>query len=158
MARDNRDATLVVIEFGASWPRWLRPSSQLVGDMAVVAQHYEGHPSSLVTQVGSRVARLQGAGWRTARVVFVANSRVDDDARAARSVIGRGLLARLEATGFGQLVLTVDHHAGLRSKRQLAALAESLGRDTTSAYVSVTTFMGRLAFEHSAGRELAHAG
>ena len=50
-----RNATLVVIEYGASWPRWLDPSHS--GDMAVVAQHYEGEPSSLITQVASRVTR-----------------------------------------------------------------------------------------------------
>jgi hypothetical protein len=36
----NRPATLVVIEFGASWPRWMNPAH--TGDLAVVAQHYEG--------------------------------------------------------------------------------------------------------------------
>ena len=35
-----RPATLVVIEFGASWPRWLNPSGDR-GDLAVVAQQYE---------------------------------------------------------------------------------------------------------------------
>ena len=51
-----RPATLVVIEFGASWPRWLNPAH--TGDLAVVAQHYEGLPTDLVTQVAQPVRVL----------------------------------------------------------------------------------------------------
>src|SRR5688572_4942846 len=63
----SRSATLVVIEYGANWPRWLSPERQ--GDMAVVAQHYEGPSGSLVTQVATRVARLEGMGWSFDSVV-----------------------------------------------------------------------------------------
>jgi len=65
----SRKATLVVIEFGASWPRWLDPTHS--GDMAVVAQHYEGEPSSLITQVASRVTRLEAKGWQLKAIVLV---------------------------------------------------------------------------------------
>jgi len=74
----SRKATLVVIEFGASWPRWLDPSHS--GDMAVVAQHYEGAPSSLITQVASRVTRLEAKGWQLNAIVFVSNGRCEGDA------------------------------------------------------------------------------
>ena len=79
---------LVVIEFGASWPGWFDPNEH--GDMAVVAQHYQGHPGSLVTQVGSRVARLESRGWRLEAMVLVSNGRTEPDDSAARAVLARG--------------------------------------------------------------------
>src|SRR6187551_3742285 len=99
----QRSATMVVIEFSAAWPRWLKPASG--GDMAVVAQHYEGHPSSLVTQVASRTTRLEAVGWQLDRIVLVSNGRVDPDAIAARSILARGLHARLRLIGRGELTL-----------------------------------------------------
>ena len=109
----TRNATLVVIEFGASWPKWLEPGQG--GDLAVVAQHYEGEPTSLVIQVANRVARLETTGWRLETTVLVVNSRTDPAAFAARSVLARGLLARLQKSGGGRLVLTVDESAGGRA-------------------------------------------
>jgi hypothetical protein len=127
----KRSATLVVIEFGASWPRWLEPSS---GDMAVVAQHYESEPSSLITQVASRVTRVEAMGWRLDSIVFVANNRTDPTATAARSVLARGLLARLEQ---GELVLTVGYRAGARIGQALMRLAAALESGRPRAAVGV---------------------
>ena len=124
MTPNPRIATLVVIEYGASWPRWLEPSS--VGDVAVVAQHYEGEPGSLVTQVASRVTRLETMGWQLDAMVLVSNGRTDPAAAAARSVLTRGLVARLKSSSAGQLVLTVDERAGSRAARSLTALAGAL--------------------------------
>src|SRR6478609_6144803 len=92
----TRPASLVVIEFGASWPRWLDPSSDR-GDLAVVAQHYAGPPTDLITQVAMRVTRLQARGWRLSTMVLVSNGRADVPTAAARSVLARGLLAHLAA-------------------------------------------------------------
>jgi hypothetical protein len=122
-APNPRCATLVVIEYGASWPKWLEPSN--VGDVAVVAQHYEGEPGSLVTQVASRVTKLEVMGWQLDTLVLVANGRTDPAASAARSVLARGLLSRLKAAT-GQLVLTVDDRAGTRAAHSLTALAAAL--------------------------------
>jgi len=71
-----RPATLVVIEFGASWPRWLNPTGDR-GDLAVVAQHYAGPPTDLITQVAMRVTRLQARGWQLSAMVLVSNGRAD---------------------------------------------------------------------------------
>ncbi len=123
----SRKATLVVIEFGASWPRWLDPGHS--GDMAVVAQHYEGAPSSLITQVASRVTRLEAKGWQLQAIVFVSNGRCEGDSTAARSILARGLLSRLRAAGGGHFALTVDERHGGRACQNLKHLAESLERE-----------------------------
>ncbi|HYQ47404.1 MAG TPA: hypothetical protein VER11_35780 [Polyangiaceae bacterium] len=120
----SRKATLVVIEFGASWPRWLDPSES--GDMAVVAQHYEGAPSSLITQVANRVTRLEARGWQLNAIVFVSNGRCEGDATAARSILAHGLLSRLRAAGGGHFALTVDGRLGRRAAHNLTLLAESM--------------------------------
>lgn len=136
-----RNATLVVIEFGASWPKWLEPSQG--GDLAVVAQHYEGEPTSLVIQVANRVARLETTGWRLETTVMVVNSRTDPAAFAARSVLARGLLARLQKSGGGRLVLTVDESAGGRACQVLTGLAAALDLDAVGTGVGVTIRVGR---------------
>jgi len=135
-----RNATLVVIEYGASWPRWLDPSHS--GDMAVVAQHYEGEPSSLITQVASRVTRLEARGWRLKAVVLVSNGRCEPAHVAARSVLARGLLARLRGAGGGHFALTVDERYGRRARHNLTHLAESMDADASLGGVALSMFAG----------------
>ena len=136
----SRKATLVVIEFGASWPRWLDPSHS--GDMAVVAQHYEGEPSSLITQVASRVTRLEAKGWELKAIVLVSNGRCEGDSAAARSILARGLLARLRAVGGGHFALTVDERLGRRASHNLTHLAESLDRDACAGGIALSSYAG----------------
>lgn len=140
MQRTVRSATMVVIEFSAAWPKWLKPATG--GDMAVVAQHYEGHPSSLVTQVASRISRLEAVGWSFDDVVLVSNGRVDADAIAARSILARGLLSRLRHMGRGHLTLTMDERLGKRPSADLRSLAASLERSLRGAPVSLTARIG----------------
>jgi hypothetical protein len=120
-----RPATLVVIEFGASWPRWLNPSADH-GDLAVVAQHYAGPPTDLITQVAMRVTRLQSRGWQLSSMVLVSNGRADAPTAAARSILARGLLAHLAASGGGSFALSVDGYLGRRAEHNLTALATAL--------------------------------
>ena len=120
-----RPATLVVIEFGASWPRWLNPSGDR-GDLAVVAQHYAGPPTDLITQVAMRVTRLQSRGWQLSSMVLVSNGRADMSTAAARSILARGLLAHLAASGGGSFALSVDAYLGIRAEHNLTTLAASL--------------------------------
>ena len=136
----SRNATLVVIEFGASWPRWLDPTHS--GDMAVVAQHYEGEPSSLITQVASRVTRLEAQGWQLRAIVLVSNGRCEVESVAARSILARGLLARLRGVGGGHFALTVDERHGRRARHNLIHLAESLDRDANACGVELSAFAG----------------
>lgn len=121
-----RPKTLVVIEFGASWPRWLDPNGES-GDLAVVAQHYAGPPCDLITQVAMRVTRLQARGWQLSAMVLVSNGRADAPTGAARSILARGLLAHLAASGGGDFVMSVDGYLGRRAEHDLTALAASLG-------------------------------
>ncbi len=137
----TRNATLVVIEFGASWPKWLEPSQG--GDLAVVAQHYEGEPTSLVTQVANRIARLETTGWRLETSVLVVNSRTDAAAFAARSILARGAMARLAKSGGGRLVLTVDETAGGRACQTLTGLAAALDLDAVGSGVQISVRVGR---------------
>jgi hypothetical protein len=136
----SRKATLVVIEFGASWPRWLDPSHS--GDMAVVAQHYEGVPNSLITQVASRVTRLEAKGWHLNAIVFVSNGRCEGDSLAARSILAHGMLSRLRAAGGGHFALTVDGRHGRRACHNLTLLAESMAGAAKLGGVALSVHAG----------------
>lgn len=140
MHSPTRNAMMVVIEFSAAWPRWLKPAGN--AHMAVVAQHYEGHPSSLVTQVATRTTRLEGVGWTIDRIVLVSNGRGDADAIAARSILARGLLSRLRLLGRGELTLTVDERLGRRASSDVRSLAASLERSLRGAPVMLTARVG----------------
>lgn len=120
-----RPATLVVIEFGASWPRWLNPTGER-GDLAVVAQHYAGPPTDLITQVAMRVTRLQARGWQLSSMVLVSNGRADAPTAAARSILARGLVAHLATSGGGSFVLSVDGYLGRRAEQNLISLGNAL--------------------------------
>jgi hypothetical protein len=131
-----RPATLVVIEFGASWPRWLNPTGDR-GDLAVVAQHYAGPPTDLITQVAMRVTRLQARGWQLSAMVLVSNGRTDAPTSAARSVLARGLLAHLAGSGGGSFALSVDGYLGRRAEHNLSALAAALESVALSSRVEL---------------------
>jgi hypothetical protein len=121
--------------------------------MAVVAQHYEGHPSSLVTQVASRMTRLEAVGWSMDDLVLVSNGRVDADSIATRSILARGLLARLKHAGKGHLTLTVDERLGRRAASDLRSLAASLESSLRGAPVALTARVGERSWhvdEHHA--------
>lgn len=135
------EATLVVIEFGASWPKWLQPTHG--GDLVVVAQHYEGEPRSLVTQVANRLARLETTGWTLGPSILVVNERTDAEAFAARSILARGLLARLTRASGGELVLTLAESAPRRAHQDLLGLAAALEPEALRSNVRLGVRMGR---------------
>ncbi len=137
---NERNATLVVIEFGASWPRWLHPGNS--GDLAVVAQHYEGPATSLITQVASRITRLVAMGWQLDAVVLVSNGRADSEAAAARSVLARGLMANLRSAGGGHFTLSVEDRLGRRASHSLTALAAGLEPMAAACGISMAMRLG----------------
>lgn len=134
---------MVVIEFSAAWPRWLKPSA---GDMAVVAQQYEGPPASLVTQVASRTTRLEAVGWQLNTLVLVANGRTDADSVAARAVLARGLATRMRVREQGCLLLAMDERMGKRAGAQLRALASSLDGLVRGTRVELSVRIGDLVW------------
>ena len=106
MAHFQRETTMVVIEYGASWPRRLdtTPGETLV----VVAQHYEGKPSELLAQIKNRLLKLQQDGATVKTLVFVCNGHNDPAARSARALVARGLFGPLGTVEGSQLVLSND--------------------------------------------------
>jgi hypothetical protein len=155
----KRPATLVVIEFGASWPRWLHPAHS--GDVAVVAQHYEGLPTDLVTQVASRITRLSHAGWQLDEVVLVTNGRTDPDSAAGRWVLARGQFGHLKGNGGCQLTLSASETYGRRATHELTSLAAALEPVTLISELSLCVRVGETAPVFSrppAPRTLAASG
>jgi hypothetical protein len=135
-----RKATLVVIEYGASWPRWLQPG--MSGDLAVVAQHYEGPPTDLVTQVATRISRLTGMGWELDSIALVVGERYDVEAVAARSVLARGLMAHLRSAGGEQFALSLDPQFGHRAVHLVSHLAAGLEPMAVACGVALSLRIG----------------
>lgn len=150
-----RNATLVVIEFGARWPSWLSPTQS--GDMAVVAQHYEGRPESLLAQVQSRVHRVTEVGWRIDDVVVTSNGRTDLESVSARSLLARELLRTLRETGGVRLLFTVDPRLGRRASHNLSTLATTLKEQALASGISLCVRLGDSEPIY-ARPALAHAG
>jgi hypothetical protein len=136
----GQNATLVVIEFGASWPSWLNPSGS--GNMAVVAQHYEGAASSIVTQVASRLSRIVNVGWRIDDIVLVSNGRGDLEALSARSQLARGLLLHLREVGGVRFVFTAAGELGRRACHSLTMLAASLQETALASGIALCVRIG----------------
>ncbi len=119
----HEHATLVVIEYGAAWPRWLDPSR--LGDIAVVAQHYEGEPHSLVKQVENRLTHLVLGQWRIESAVLVSNGRTDVEA-SPRARSSRAVCSHLRKTDGKRLVLAVSEERGEKAVKTLMTLADTL--------------------------------
>jgi hypothetical protein len=137
----SRYATLVVIEYGASWPRWLHPGQS--GDLAVVAQHYEGPATSLITQVASRVTRLTSMGWQLDAIVLVSNGRADQETIATRSVLSRGLMAHLRTAGGVHFTLSVCDTLGRRACHSLTSLAAAIEPMAAACGVALSVRVGQ---------------
>ena len=136
----NQNATLVVIEFGASWPRWLSPTS--ADHMAVVAQHYEGSPTSLIAQVANRLSRLVTTGWRIEDAILVSNGRTDAEALAARAALARGLLLHLREVNGSRFLLSVAKELGERPSRTLSALSHELRASARGSGIALGVRLG----------------
>src|ERR1700690_4517347 len=102
MAQPQRETTIVVIEYGASWPRWLDTTASV--NTAVVAQHYAGKAAALLTQIKTRLERLQQDGAQVKTLVYVCNGHSDPAARSARANVVRGLFGPLGCAKGSQLV------------------------------------------------------
>jgi len=136
----GQNATLVVIEYGASWPSWLNPSGS--GNIAVVAQHYEGPASSLVILVASRLSRLVAVGWQIDDVVLVSKGRTDLEAQAARALLARGLLQHLREVGGVRFVFTVAAALGRRASHALHTLTSELEASALVSGISLCVRVG----------------
>ena len=139
MAHFQRETTMVVIEYGASWPRWLdsTPGDSLV----VVAQHYEGKPTELLEQIKNRLLRLQQEGSIIKTLVFVCNDHTDPTARSARALVARGLFGPLGSIEGSQFLLSND-----RAREPVAmaysALVATLESDAAHAGVRLGLRLG----------------
>ncbi|MFZ5891749.1 MAG: hypothetical protein ACOY0T_11900 [Myxococcota bacterium] len=139
----GQNATLVVIEFGASWPSWLSPTS--ADHMAVVAQHYEGSPASLVKQVASRLSRLVNTGWRIEDAILVSNGRSDIEAIAARATLARGLLQHLRDVSGMRFLLSVAREHAQRPGHSLASLSHALRESALGSGIALGVRVGEEA-------------
>lgn len=137
----KRETTLMVIEFSAAWPRWLRPNH--FADATVIAQDHGQSPIVLIAEVARRAAHLQAIDCRLGTVVVVSNGGTAVTEAAARHSLVRGLLARLAALGGKKLVLTVDPAAGRRACRDLDVLARSFERQARQYGIELLVRIGK---------------
>lgn len=153
----KRGVVLVVIEFGASWPRWLSPVGP--SDMVVVAQHYFGPSDSLLIQVQSRLSRLPAVSWRIEDVVLASNGRTDVEAVTARAALAHDLVRELRGRDDARLLLSVDLRLGRPAARSLSTLATTLRDVALASGVSVVVRAGSAEPmpAHSPPLRIAHA-
>jgi hypothetical protein len=139
MAQPQRETTIVVIEYGASWPRWLDTTPNV--NTAVVAQHYDGKAAALLTQIKTRLERLQQDGAQVKTLVYVCNGHNEPAARSARASVVRGLFGPLGCAEGSQLVLSNDE---IREPAALAftALVATLESDAARAGVKIGLRLG----------------
>ncbi|HEY4157192.1 MAG TPA: hypothetical protein VGM29_03810, partial [Polyangiaceae bacterium] len=73
---------------------------------------------------------------------LVSNGRCESASVSARSVLARGLLARLRGVGGGHFALTVEERYGRRARHNLTHLAESLDQEASLGGIALSTFAG----------------
>ena len=138
--------SLIVLEFGASWPAWLADRQRDTPNAVIEAQAASESATEFAVRVIRRVEAL-GSRRRFARLAVIAtNGETDEESIAARYRIARAMLhtmANLDAAGAGtdaagELVLAAD--AGDEARHGLFALAGTLCdelRGNTNLGVSV---------------------
>lgn len=129
-----------MVEWGASWPRWLDPTQ--TGNVIVVAQHYEGTPESILTQVASRVARVHEFGWRLDRALLSINPRSEDVFRSARARLARRLLGIVSEARGSELLLSLDEGAGPEAAQELIDLTWELEAEPAARDVRISLRLG----------------
>ena len=140
---DGRQTTLVVVEFSATWPRWLKPKH--FADATVIAQDYGENPIALMTEVSRRVAQLEALACPLGTIVVVSNGDVEVSARAGRHSLVRGLLSRLGTLGGGELLLAINAAAGRRARRELDGLVRSFDQHARRQGVTLSVRVGETA-------------
>lgn len=141
----RRSGSLVVVEWGASWPRWLDPTQ--TGHVIVVAQHYEGSPESILTQVASRVSRVHEFGWRLDRALLSVSHRSEHVFRSARARLAQRLLGIVSEARGSELLLSVDQAAGPELAQELIDLSWELETEPAAANVRISLRLGEVLQE-----------
>ncbi len=136
----SHPATLVVIEYGASWPRWLHRRTPAISLSSRSTTKACRPISSRRWQAASHASIKLPGRWD--EVVQVANGRSDPDSIAARSVLARGLLAHLKSAGGRHLTLCVSEALGRRATHELTALAAALESVALASDLSLSVRVG----------------
>jgi hypothetical protein len=134
---DETLLSVVVLEFGSTWPPWLAEYQARAPNSMVIVQS-EDESASLFAQRISR--KMDEVGARDAAIhagLVVSNGALDPASIVARQAICAALLRVMLIKQRGELVLASDVTAGDDVRHHLFALAGTLCDESGGTKVSV---------------------
>ncbi|HEY2410499.1 MAG TPA: hypothetical protein VGI10_31055 [Polyangiaceae bacterium] len=143
--QDQNDEALisvVVLEAGSAWPRWLGEYQRRAPNSVVVAQSAEETCEEFAVRVDRRMAEMRGETIHVG--LLISNGSTEDDTVGARKNIASSMLKTMVARDQGELVLAADVRASDEIRHRLLSLAGVLCDEVRGTEVAV-----RVRFESS---------
>jgi hypothetical protein len=145
--QDTTDESLisvVVLEAGSAWPRWLGEYQRRAPNSVVVAQSAEEASDVFAARVDRRMAEMRGGHESVHVALLISNGGTDDETVDARKSICSSMLKGMVAKDQGELVLAADVRASDEIRHRLLSLAGVLCDEVRGTDVAV-----RVRFESS---------
>ena len=151
-----RSLTVVLLESGSQWPRWVGGCPYRAPDAVVVAQQPDETLGSLSLRLSRRLHELRRASRRLSLAVYAVAAEHDRDRLTWRSLMARLLLRDMLLESNAALVLAAPEQTESEGRHSLLAIADTLtgGLGATGAELAVVFWSQR----HPLLRQLECAG
>jgi len=136
--------SIVVLEAGAAWPRWLGEYQRRAPNSVVVAQSAEETSEAVAVRVQRRMSEVSHGEETIHVALLISNGSTDDETLGARKLICSSMLKSMVLKAQGELVLAADVRASDDIRHNLLSLAGALCDEVRGTEVAV-----RVRFESS---------
>jgi hypothetical protein len=137
MRGDEATVSLVIVESGASWPRFAQELQRRAAHAVVESQSATETSEQFADRVAQKLYKLTTRGLIIQFAVIAANSAADQRALAARQRLARALAAAMPRNGSGELILSAAEHANDLARHHLFTLAGALMDELAGSAIGV---------------------
>jgi hypothetical protein len=134
---DETLLSVIVLEFGSTWPPWLAEYQARAPNSMVIVQSADESAPIFVQRIGRKMDEIAARDAAIHAGLLVSNGALDTASIDARQAICAALLRVMLKKQRGELVLASDVTAGDDVRHQLFALAGTLCDELGGTKVSV---------------------
>jgi hypothetical protein len=134
---DESWISVVVLEVGSTWPRWLEEYQRQAPNSVVAVQSVDESAQEFAARVGRRMAEITRAQAMLHVGLLVSNCSLEAEQVRMRQEVCRSMLRVMVDEQHGELILAADVNAGDDMRHELFALAGELCDEIRGAEVAV---------------------
>lgn len=143
MDQNDQRTAIVVMEAGARWPSYSRELAGRASSAVVESQPAIESLDDFAVRVTGRVARLVERSVTIPVAILATSQRIDADARKARYLMARAMVAAMATNeSGGELLIMGDEHFADEVRHEFMAFAGALCDGLAGSAVSVRVRFG----------------